>query len=170
MGGHFPARCAYTMATLWRSLRQWRCQLEAVVICHNPHKDPLQFTARQDRKYTTLFKTSTRKVLKSKCLFLSALWIVSPSHFNISHLRWRLWLKAHYTCAGFSCVYEGGKFWKVSQQKLHFITWVLTLCCLRRDQVTEFRFPTDPGLLSSPSTGAHPNRGGLLGRSPPIEI
>jgi len=92
---------------------------------------PIHSTARQE--VHSALQTSTRKVLKSKCLFLSVLWIVSPSHFNISHLRWRLWLKAHYTCAGFSCVYEGGKFWKVCQQKLHFITRVLTLCCLRRD-------------------------------------
>jgi hypothetical protein len=58
MGGHFPARCAYTIATPWRLLRQWRCQLEAVVICHNPQKDPLQFTARPEKKHTALFKPS----------------------------------------------------------------------------------------------------------------
>ena len=159
MGGHFPARCAYTMATLWRPLQQWRCQLEAVVICHNPHKDPLQFTARLDRKYTTLFKTSLHERCWSRnaFFFLSALWIVSQSHFNISHLRWRLWLKAHYSFAGFSCVY-GGKCWKVCQQRLHFITLVLTL----GTRPHSFDSRRTPGFLLRYHQG-RTQRGGVVG-------
>jgi hypothetical protein len=66
---------------------------------------PIHSTARAE-VHSALQNGHTLKVLKSKYLSLSTFRMVSLSHFNISHLSWRFWLRTHYTCAEFSCIWN----------------------------------------------------------------
>jgi hypothetical protein len=167
MGGHFPARCAYTMATLWRPLRQWRCQLEAVVICHNPHKDPLQFTARQDRKYTALFKTSLHERCWSRNAFFS-LHFEWYHHLILIYLNWDdgSGLKPIILVPDSVAYMKEGSFEK-SLNKSYILlreSWHCAICVGTRLQSFDSR--RTPGFFLRYQQGRTQTREGLPGRSP----
>lgn len=130
---------------------------------------PIHSTARQE-VHSALHNVLTRKVLKSKCLFLSALWIVSPSHFNISHLRWRLWLKAHYTVPD-SVAYMKGRGFEKSVNKSYILlreSWHYAVCV--RTRLQRFDSRRIPGFILRYHQRRTQGEGGCWAAVPQIEF